>query len=294
MMIERPGPLTFFKQTLKSEAFYADEVINIYLLRPLAAIVVWLVYPSRITPNQVTCLAIALGCTAAVVYSLNTPVAIAAGGLLVTAKDIFDDADGQLARAKQLYSRRGRFLDSIGDVVVNISIFAAITVDVFQSSPRFFTVLLGICSFAGITLRVSYHVFYQASFLHLEERYKLNRIVEDVTAEDRSGDPVALKLQMVFNVIYGWQDKLMVRLDKWCKGRNISERNAREWYGDRIGLRISGLLGFGTEFALLTVCSLCNQLHLYLLLNVFLMNGVWVASILYRRFMLVNMTTLRR
>ena len=34
-------------------------------------------------------------------------------------KDIFDSADGQLARAKQLYSRHGRFLDSIGDYVVD-------------------------------------------------------------------------------------------------------------------------------------------------------------------------------
>ena len=42
-------------------------------------------------------------------------------------------------------------------------------------------------------------------------------------------------------------------------------------------------MGFGTEFALLTLCSLCNALELYLFLNVFLMNGIWIASILYRR-----------
>ena len=131
----RPGPLEFFRKSLKSDAYYADELINIYLLRPLAAVLVWLVYPTRVTPNQLTFAAIVVGCGAAVVYLGNTPPMVALAGLLVTAKDILDDADGQLARAKQLYSRRGRFLDSIGDVVVDIAVFAAITYVVYQSSP---------------------------------------------------------------------------------------------------------------------------------------------------------------
>ena len=136
--------------------------------------------------------------------------------------------------------------------------------------------------------RSSYHVFYQASFLHLEERYTLNRIIEEVTDEDRRGDPVALKLQVIFNWIYGWQDKLMFRLDEWCKGTPLNGGQIRQWYSDKIGLRISGLLGFGTEFALLMVCSLFNMLDLYLLLNIFLMNGIWLAGILYRRFILAG------
>ncbi len=107
--MSRPSLVAFFKQSLKSDAFYADEIINIYLMRPLAAVVVWFLYPTNITPNQVTIAAVLIGFSAAIVYTFGTPMAIALAGLLVTAKDIFDDADGQLARAKQLYSRRGRF-----------------------------------------------------------------------------------------------------------------------------------------------------------------------------------------
>ena len=287
-MTTRPSPITFFKQSLKSDAYFADEIINIYLLRPIAAALVWLLYPTHITPNQVTIAAILFGFTAAAIYTINTPAAIAIAGMFVTAKDIVDDADGQLARAKQLYSRRGRFLDSIGDFVVDVALFAAITYVVYQSFPTFFTILLGILLLLGITLRVSYHVFYQASFFHLEDRYKLNRIIEKVTEEDRRGDPVALRLQIIFNLIYTWQDKLMYRIDRWCKGKHFPEDKLTQWYSDRVGMRISGLLGFGTEFALLTICSLLNKLHLYLLLNVFLMNGIWVVSILYRRYLLEN------
>jgi len=284
--MSRPSPTEFFKSAsrgLKSNTYYADELINIFLLRPIAAVIVWMLHPTRITPNQVTALAILAGLAAALFYTINTPVAVATAGLLVTVKDILDDADGQLARAKELYSRRGRFLDSIGDFVVDIAVFVAITYVLFQAVPIISTIILGVMSLFGITLRVSYHVFYQVSFLHLEDRYKLNRITEEITDEDRRGDPVALRLQKIFLVIYGWQDRLIYRIDQWCTGERFDERLAGLWYSDRLGLRISGLLGFGTELAVLTICSFLNKLYLYLMLNVFLMNSILLVSVLYRR-----------
>lgn len=286
--LNRPHPIAFFKDSLKSDAYYADEIINIYLLRPIAAGIVWLLYPTGVTPNHITIVAILLGFAAACTYTLGTPLAIAVAGILVMAKDIFDDADGQLARAKELYSRRGRFLDSIGDFAVDVAIFAAITWLVAQSNPVITSVLLGIVGLVGITLRVSYHVYYQTSFLHLEDRYKLNRISEQITEEDRSGDQVAYRLQQVFVFMYGWQDSLMYRIDAWCRGRQVGEAQCKQWFSDKPGLRISGLLGFGTELALLTVCSLTGDLHLYLTLNLFLMNGIWLAGIFYRKLVLAR------
>ena len=282
----RPDPLQFFKDSLKSEASYSDEIINIYLLRPVAAFIVWFLFPTRVTPNQVTIAAIVAGFAAAWAYLGITPGWFVIAGVLVTLKDILDDADGQLARAKQLYSRRGRFLDSIGDVAVNCALFCAITIAVLQSNHTMSIIVLGVLSFLGITLRVSYHVFYQASFLHLEKSYSLNRIIEEVTDADRMGDPVALRLQQIFNVIYTWQDKSISRIDKGCRGREFDENERRNWYGDKAGLRISGLLGFGTELALLSLCSILNRLELYLWLNVLLMNGICLAAITYRKFVL--------
>jgi len=278
----RPSFLTFFRQSLKSESLYSDEIINTYVLRPLAGIIVWLVYPTRVTPNHITITAAVVGFMAAILYTLDTPTAIAVAGLSVTMKDILDDADGQLARAKELYSRRGRFLDSIGDFLVNVTVFSSITWVVYQSHPSLTTILLGVLSLLGITLRVSYHVFYQVSFLHKENRYKLNRLAEGITDEDLKGDRVALRLQSIFLWIYGWQDRMMERIDRWCRA-GVPEGKWDGWYSDRTGLRVSGLIGFGTEYAVLTLCSLFNSLYLYLLFNVLLMNGVWAGSILYRK-----------
>ena len=286
--MERPNPLAFYRRMLKSDEYYSDELINIYVLRPIAAAIVWLLYPTRVTPNHVTLAAILIGMVSAYAYALNTTASIAIGGILIVLKDILDDADGQLARAKELYSRRGRFLDSVGDFVVNLAVFAAMTWAVYRIHSNRLTITLGVLSLLGITLRVSYHVFYQVAFLHLRDTYKLNRITEEITEEDRRGDPVALWMQRIFLLIYGWQDRFIARIDRWCMGENFDETHLPLWYSDRFGLRLSGLLGFGTEFMLLAVCSWFRQLDGYLLLNVFGMNGICLLCILYRRHILAK------
>lgn len=284
--MSRPGPGEFFRQSLKSDSYFADEIINIYLLRPLAGVIVWLLYPTPVTPNMVTIFAVLVGLCSAAAYAVSTPAAIALGGVLIVLKDIFDDADGQLARAKKQYSRRGRFLDSIGDFLVDLAVFAAIAFVVSSEISPLSALILGAAGLLGISLRVSYHVFYHVSFLHREDRYKLNRISEELTPEDLAGDRVALRLQKVFVLIYGWQDRLMYRLDAWCKGRNFDDATATVWYSDKLALRLSGLMGFGTELFILGICSWLNELRLYLLINVVALNGVWLANVAYRKFYL--------
>ena len=81
----------------------------------------------------------------------------------------------------------------------------------------------------------------------------------------------------------------MYHIDKWSKWQieqlSVGEQKRFEnlWYSDRVGLRFSGFLGFGTELALLTICSLLNELQLYLWLNIILMNSIWFVTILYRK-----------
>jgi phosphatidylglycerophosphate synthase len=274
-----------YKKTLKSSL--SDELINTYLLRPIAGFIVWVLYPTSITPNQVTIASTIAGLIAAWFYFQNQAPATAIAGLLITLKDVLDSADGQLARAKQQYSRIGRFLDSIGDFAVNLAVFGAIGWVLFASTGNAWMIVLAVLGLVGITLRVSYHVYYLASFLHLEEKYEVNRITEEVTSEDMKADPMTVTLQRIFQAIYGWQDRLMLRIDRWCSGGGTGREFAIRWYSDVVALRLSGLIGIGTELFLLMLCSVFNALHLYLLLNVFLMNSILFVSIFYRRWYLL-------
>ncbi len=275
-----------YKNSLKSNL--SDELINIYLLRPVAGLIVRVLYPTPVTPNQVTIVSTVAGIVAAGFYLKNEAVFTAAAGLLVTLKDVLDSADGQLARAKQQYTRIGRFLDSIGDFVVDLLVFGAIGWVLYANSGNGWMMILALLGFFGITLRVSYHVFYQSSFLHLEEKYEVNRVLEEIKEEDLLGDSLALTLQRIFQIIYGWQDRLMLRIDHWCKGGCSGKDFSIRWYSDPVGLRISGLIGMGTELFLLMICSVLNELQLYLYLNLFLMNAILLLSVSYRRWYLAS------
>ncbi|MBI4428149.1 MAG: CDP-alcohol phosphatidyltransferase family protein [Ignavibacteriales bacterium] len=273
-----------YRQSIKSDA--SDEVINTYLLRPIAGVFVKVLYNTPVTPNQVTIASTIAGLVAAVFYLQGQPQFVAAAGLMVTLKDILDSVDGQLARAKNQYTRTGRFLDSIGDFVADVAIFGAIGWMLFIENENPIMLVWTWAGLTGITLRVSYHVFYHTSFLHLEQKYSQNRLIEEVLDEDLQGDPLALRLQRVFQIIYGWQDRLILRLDEWCRDGNREAKFLQRWYSDVRALRLSGFLGFGTELFLLMVCSVFNELELYLFLNVFVMNGVLAACVLYRRIFL--------
>ena len=111
-----------YRESIKSDK--SDELINTYLLRPIAGIIVWVLYYTPITPNQVTIASILSGIIASIFYLRGTAGSFIVAGLLITLKDILDSADGQLARAKTTTKWFGRFLDSIGDFIVNAAVFA--------------------------------------------------------------------------------------------------------------------------------------------------------------------------
>jgi hypothetical protein len=293
-----------YRKSLKSDI--SDELINTYLLRPIAGLIVWALYSTPVTANQVTIASTFAGLVAAFFYLKGTSEAFIVAGLLVTLKDLLDSADGQLARAKQQYSRVGRFLDSIGDFAVDAAVFSAIGWILYQSDGHWWMLLLALLGLVGISLRVSYNVFYQVNFLHLQKQSANNRLSEEIREEDLKRGGFELVLQRIFQCIYGWQDRLIERVDQWSYGGNFlrSHKNeprdpsegsfrepcqrCQEWYSDIISLRISGLLGFGTEFFLLMLCSVLNRLELYLYLNIFLMNGILILCLLYRRFVLLR------
>jgi phosphatidylglycerophosphate synthase len=276
-----------YKHSIKSNV--SDELINTYLLRPIAGVIVASLYNTPVTPNQVTAASILLGIIAAGVYLFGTPTAFLIAGLLVTFKDILDSADGQLARAKQQYSRIGRFLDSIGDFVVDVALFATIGWVLYQQERALWMPILAGIGLLGISLRVSYHVFYQTKYLHSQNNYTTNRVTEELREEDLQKDKLEIVLQKIFQCMYGWQDRLMLYIDRWCmkqqrtNNHELLHEQITQWYSDKIALRLSGFLGLGTELFWLMLCSVFNQLKLYLYLNLFLMNGVWLMCVLYRR-----------
>ncbi len=273
-----------YESSLKSRR--GDELLNTYFIRPLAAVFVGLLYPLPILPVQIVLLGTAFGLAAAVAIAAGWLVW---GGILLFIKNILDAVDGQLARARHQEDRRGRFLDSISDLIVNFLVFLALGFFLFRQTGHVFSFFWAILSFISLSLRVSYFVYYFVSFLHSENKLGLNRTLEEITEADRKGDPAALLLQKIYIFLYNWQDRLVQKIDAWCAGpaTHLSPENRqhflRVWVTHQRALRLSSFLGLGTELTFVILALIFKIPNLYLIFNLVGLNLFAVFCIAYRR-----------
>ncbi len=275
----RPTFRELYRSSIKSDI--SDELANTYLQRPVAGVITYIAASTPVTPNQVTLLSTLSGIAGGIVLMTHPP-SLASAAALLYLKDILDSVDGQLARATRQFSRRGRFWDSLGDFAVNCVLFAGICIALIgEGSPPARAFFLSLAGWCCVSLRVSYQVFYQTSYLHHHGAYSTNRVTEELRDEDLAGDVLTLLLQKIFLLLYGWQDRLIAALDARCRHMR-GDPPIDAWYTDKAGLRINALFGMGTEFVAVTLCFAAGSLHSYLLITLVGFNVVWGAAILYR------------
>jgi hypothetical protein len=117
-----------------------DQVFNTYFMRPIAAVVVAVVAPSRVTPNQLTLLNFAIFVPAAILFAALPSYA---GGLTAVAvlelSYCFDCADGMLARHKKVASKAGHALDFFTDEAKAILLGAGLSARAWRTGGYGFT-----------------------------------------------------------------------------------------------------------------------------------------------------------
>jgi phosphatidylglycerophosphate synthase len=116
------GPATPFVMLARVRAIYhqskkpRDNLWTVWCSRPPAALVVWLLEPTSVTPNQVTFLSLAVFAgAAALLVGWRGYVGLVAAAAAVQLSYVLDCADGQLARTKNLASPVGALLDFLMD-----------------------------------------------------------------------------------------------------------------------------------------------------------------------------------
>lgn len=143
-----------YRQSKKKRDNFWTEWIS----RPPAALLVWMLRNTSVTPNQVSFVAIfvaAVGC--GVLIGWRTWPGLITGGLLLQLAYIIDCVDGQLARLKSLSSPVGALLDFMLDEVKAFLVIAAASTRLWLTSggdARWLLIgLFGLVSAAtGITL----------------------------------------------------------------------------------------------------------------------------------------------
>ena len=261
------------------------DVSAIWGKKPALKIVRW-IYNTPITPPQVTIVALFFGIGAAYFLARQEYFYLCAGAILIQIKNILDTVDGHLARARNTPSRIGRFLDSIIDFTTGLAFFIAIALHLeSQYSPTGIWVL-SFAAFLSSQLQCSYYVFYTVSYANNVNRQTASRVDETIREEDNSvySDPYKQKflmiLQKLFLLFYGWQDRIMIKIDRWSL--NYFDNSPPDWYLNKKMLTMTSWMGLGMQLFLISFSSLLNQLYFYLWFVIVAGNLYWFFLIYYR------------
>ena len=126
----------FFEKSLKKTSRYPflHKYIPFdrYIIRPPASLIVKALFKTRITPNQVTATSFIFALLAALAYTGARPVYFALGGCLALISTVLDAADGTLARAKNMTSRYGAYLDLFLDRIADFVVLAGASYGYFK------------------------------------------------------------------------------------------------------------------------------------------------------------------
>ena len=243
--------------------------------------VVRLLYPTSITPNQITFLSLIFGLASAGFYVSEIPDALVWGAIFLYGKVFLDNVDGSLARVRGTTSRFGRFLDSLADFLVTVLVYIAVTMYLVRTTGMQEYWVLGLLGLLFCFMQSTFFVFYLVNYTSRVGSYEKNRVDESVTEEDKrqaeegQTDPWDLRLQTLFVWAYGWQDEAVEKLDTMCKRLSHvsdTEEALRSWYSDKKFLAWVSPLCLCTNNVMLVFFSLLGQLELFMILLVSFMN----------------------
>lgn len=154
-----PGSPFDYQRSLKNVKSYPFLhrylPVDRFLVRPPASLIVRAVYGTHLTPNHLTLTSFFLAIVAGLVYSLGRPAFFMIGGTLAMISTIFDNADGMLARAKDMTSRYGAFLDLFLDRIADFAVLTGVTFGLYRASADPRVLMLGLMTIGLYFLQVS-------------------------------------------------------------------------------------------------------------------------------------------
>ncbi len=169
-----------YRESLKNTGHtFLTKAIKVerYLNRPLASLIVRLVYSTPITPNGLTFFSFFLGILGAFFLSRGEYIYFIPGGIAIQLSSIMDCADGMLARSKNMCSEFGAHLDIFLDRIMDFSMIIGVSVGVYTALDNKAFLILGFLA-AGLYLL-------QVNLFYLTNNY-LQRKEKGETGEARA------------------------------------------------------------------------------------------------------------
>jgi len=248
--------------------------------------IIRMLYSTPITPNQITVLSFFVGLLSMGFYVSGRSDSLGWGALFLYGKVLLDNLDGNLARVRGTSSRFGRFLDSLTDFLVTVMIYIGISFYLVRTTEDNGFWFLGLFGLLACFMQSTFFVFYLVSYTSRVGSYNKNRVDESITEEDLTSTEEKgwnLRLQKFFVWGYGWQDRLIERLDFVSrKLAGVSEREEASWYEDKHFLTAISPLCLCTNNVLLALFSLLGQVELFLILLISVINFYGICVLIWK------------
>lgn len=144
-----------------------EEWIDVHFFRPLGFRIARRLLPTRVSADQVTAASLVIGLVAGHLFVYNSARLNALGVLLFIVSDIFDSADGQLARSRGTSTRFGRILDGVSDNVRFINLYVHLIVRLALAGWGWPGLLLGLVAGVSHSFQSSAVDFIRQAYLQI-------------------------------------------------------------------------------------------------------------------------------
>ena len=270
---------TDYKKSLKMTEI--EEIIDLIFYRPLAFILVKIIYPTDITPNQITIASILFGISAGVIYATGTALSGLYGALFFMIYNVLDCSDGQLARLKKNGTHAGRIIDGIADYITAAAVFIGLGIGYPDHSYGHATWWLLLLTLAVSNIIQSVLVdYYRNRFLDyvLERKSTFEADMDSFRQEYRMLKDQKSKWfdRWVIGVYFKYsalQDKLIPKK----KGEKLFKATPQDYYKkNKTAMRMWVLIGPTSQITAIMVCTAINRFHILFWLVIGLFNIIAV------------------
>jgi phosphatidylglycerophosphate synthase len=266
--------LNEYKKSLKMAE--VEEGIDLVFYRPIAFILVKLIYKTKVTPDQLTLTAIFMGLISGILYSFGLPITGYIGAFFYFSFIIFDCSDGQLARLKKNGTPFGRLLDGIADYFVVTAIYIGIAIGYSNQNIQPHMLFLLILSAVSIIIQEVLVDYYRTRFLDIV--MSRNNTFEEGIREYRN-QYIKLKIQkdnwFKKSVIYIYlvYSKIQRSLTTKKKREEFYNADPKDYYKkNRILIRLWVFMGPSAMRTTLMICSIFTLFHIYFWITIGVFN----------------------
>jgi len=266
-----------YKSSLKPMPI--ESIPDLFLFRPIAFILVKLLYYSPVTPNQVSVSAIIFGISSGLCFSKGAPGSFALAGMFYGIAHVLDCVDGMLARIKKNGTPTGRIVDGLADYTIGIAIFTGLGIGLLKMSvnlpaPIWLVILLAAVSTAIQCILVDY---YSGQFLiHARgDRKSISGEIAELTDELEKlrrrhccyFQRLLIKFYLGYSAI---QNKYSRKQRKY---------DPQQYYRmNKYLLRLWSMVGPSVNILMLVISSLLFKPEIFLIYAIFIANG-WIVLI---------------